>query len=292
MDTQKLKQFVKLAKTLNFNRAAQASHVSPSTLSRTIQQLEEDFGVQLFLRDNRSVVLTDQGKQVLEYANDMLQQWDTLKEDLQEASSLLKGALSIYCSVTASYSFLHDLLTDFRRQQPLIEITLHTGDPALSVERIMGGNEDIAIAAKQNPMPSNLDFKKITNSPLTLIAPNSTNTSKGSEFNAGNLREAPFILAEKGVTRERLDDWFSQQQITPNIFAQVAGHEAIVSMVSLGFGVGLVPMIVLDNSPLQHRVTQIPLANPFGDYEVGLCVLRKRLRNPIIKAFWHSISTE
>lgn len=292
MDTEKLKIFLQLAKTLSFNKASQLCHLSPSTLSRTIQQIERELGVNLFLRDNRTVALTAEGKHFVEYATDALQHWQAIQEELQEQSSLLQGALSIYCSVTASYSFLHDLLTHFRKQQPLIEITLHTGDPALSVERIIAGSEDIAIAAKQKSMPSSLSFKKIADSPLTLIRPKTPNNAVNNYLSVDELHLAPFILAEKGVTRERLDNWFRLRGITPNIFAQVAGHEAIVSMVSLGFGIGLVPKIVLDNSPLQSHVEVISSGSEFGDYEVGLCVLHKRIRSPIIGAFWHSIGAQ
>lgn len=62
------------------------------------------------------------------------------------------------------------------------------------------------------------------------------------------------ILSEKGIGRQRVDHWFSTKGIKPKIYAQVAGNEAIVSMVSLGFGVGVVPQIVLDNSPLSDKV--------------------------------------
>lgn len=89
-----------------------------------------------------------------------------------------------------------------------------------------------------------------------------------------------------------MDNWFRNQSITPNIYAQVAGHEAIVSMVSLGFGVGLIPQIVLDNSPLKSNVRTLAMHPPLKDYEVGLCVLSRRLKNPLIHAFWEQIKDE
>lgn len=292
MDTQKLKLFLMLAKNLNFNRAAKQAHVSPSTLTRIIQQLEQDTGVRLFTRSNRSVSLTHHGKKLQEFATDTLQNWENFREQLQQESALLRGSLSIFCSVTASYSFLYDILEQFRNLQPHIEITLHTGDPALSVDRITSGLEDIGIAAKQDAMPNGLMFKTMTQSRLTLIGPKSEQQSFNQNLTAPDWNKIPFIFSEKGVTRERLERWISQRQISPTIYAQVAGHEAIVSMVSLGFGVGLVPQIVLENSPLANSVLQLETDADFGEYEVGICALRNRLNNPIINAFWQTIGPD
>ena len=99
----------------------------------------------------------------------------------------------------------------------------------------------------------------------------------------------PFILSEQGVARERLDEWFRTRQLTPNIYAQVAGHEAIVSMVSLGFGVALIPEIVLHNSPLANMVEPLSHQPPLKPYEVGLCVQNSRLKSPVVQAFWEQL---
>lgn len=286
MDLAQLKFFVALAETLHFNRAAELCHVSPSTLSRSIQQLENELDARLFQRDNRSVVLTPQGAKVLEFARETLQQWQTLCDSVQSESSL-RGSLSLYCSVTASYSFLYDILADFRRQHPYIEIKLHTGDPSLAVERVIAGHEDVAIAARLDKMPPEVDFKRITYSPLLLIQPLPDQWFELAPVDSRQYwQSVPCILSEKGVARERLNAWFQRRKVSPNIYAQVAGHEAIVSMVSLGFGVGLVPEIVLENSPLVDKVKLHPLQPDLEPYEVGLCVLTRRLKSPLVRAFW------
>ena len=74
--------------------------------------------------------------------------------------------------------------------------------------------------------------------------------------------------------------------VQANIYAQVAGNEAIVSMVSLGFGVGVVPQIVLDNSPLSATVQVLKVRPGLEPYDVGLFTLEKKLSSPLINAFW------
>jgi LysR family positive regulator for ilvC len=285
MDISRLRLFCTLASSLHFGRAASSCHVSPSTLSRTIKQLEEDLGVVLFERDNRSVALTHDGHNFLKFAREVLQQWETYQESLLAQADKLTGQLSIYCSVTASYSFLYEILTEFRVKHPGIAIKLHTGDPAQSIARILAGHEDIAIAAKPNDLPSGISFKRINRSPLVFITAN-----QPEDWHDHDWENIPIIIPEEGLARERLDQWFKSQGITPTIYAEVKGNEAIVSMVSLGFGVGVVPQIVVDNSPLAERVKRFAPQPDLGPYDTGLCVMEKRLKSPIVNAFWTQLS--
>ena len=284
MDITKLRLFCALASSLHFGRAAASCHVSPSTLSRNIKQLEDNLGVVLFTRDNRSVTLTHEGEQFLGFAREVIQQWETYQESLLTQAEQLRGQLSIYCSVTASYSFLYEILTAFRVKHPGIAIKLHTGDPAQSIDRILSGQEDIAIAAKPDKLPAGISFKPINSSPLIFITANQAEDWQGQAW-----ADIPVIIPEEGLARERLDTWFKSQNIKPNIYAEVKGNEAIVSMVSLGFGVGVVPQIVVDNSPLAQRVTRFNPQPNLGPYDTGICVMEKRLKSPIVEAFWSQL---
>jgi LysR family positive regulator for ilvC len=294
MDSEKLTLFTVLAETKHFHRAAERCHVSPSKLSRVIRAMEEELNTELFIRDKRSVELSANGRLFLAHARGLLQQWDTLKDRLVTDKEGLSGAISLYCSVTASYSFLYEILKNFRSQHPRIEIKLHTGDPAAAIERVVSGQEDLAIAARTEKLPADINFKRFTQSPLVFISPiNEVPLHKHLSAHVNDLwSEIPLIISERGIARERIDDWFRQHSITPNIYAQVAGHEAIVSMVSLGFGVGLVPKIVADNSPLKDKVKLFRFQPKLEDYDVGVCVLNKRLKSPLVRAFWELIQDQ
>jgi len=289
MDTRSLSHFLMLADTLHFHRSSSACHISPSTLSRTIKQLEDELGVVLFIRDNRSVSLTPEGKRLQTYARESLLQWESLRSSLQSDSRDLQGELSIYCSVTASYSFLYDILSDFRREHPRIEIKLHTGDPAESIQRIKSGDEDIAIGAKPDHLPQDIAFRPITTSPLVFIAPaTATHFNIPTQVHAIETEwtSVPMIVSEAGLARKRSDAWFRSLGVKPLIYAQVAGNEAIVSMVSLGFGIGVVPLIVLENSPLASNVQLLEVQPALDPFEVGMFALDKKLKHPLIQAFW------
>ena len=158
--------------------------------------------------------------------------------------------------------------------------------------RVLAGEEDMAITPRPRRTPEALAFKSLTRAPLVFIAPQASAAwipATPESPSADQWREVPMILSEAGLSREFADTWFRALGVTPQIYAQVAGHEAIVSMVGLGFGIGVVPKIVLDNSPLQERVRVLPVKPELPHYDVGLCVLERRLRSPLIRALWDEV---
>src|SRR5690606_41294032 len=86
MDITKLRLFCNLANSLHFGRAAARSNVSPSTLSRNIKQLEDDLGVSLFIRHNRSVHLTHQCGRFLGFGSQCIPRWEASQGALQAAA--------------------------------------------------------------------------------------------------------------------------------------------------------------------------------------------------------------
>ncbi|MFK7993244.1 MAG: HTH-type transcriptional activator IlvY [Granulosicoccus sp.] len=284
-----LHQFMALADSLHYGRASVAANVSLSTLSRSIRQLEEELGVDLFIRDNRSVSLTPKGHIFEQYARESLLRFNMLKHQLNDAARPLKGELSLYCSVTASHSILFDLLERFRPDFPQVEIKLQTGDPEEAINRIVAGKEDITIAAHPKSLPRGVVYRPISTSPLLFIAPvKHIDPDIPSQQPRQPIRwsEVPMILSISGLARVRLDAWFKARKVSPKIYAQVAGNEAIVSMVSLGLGVGVVPEIVLDNSPLADRVRVMEVQPQLKPFDLGLFTLKKNMSNPLVKAFW------
>jgi LysR family positive regulator for ilvC len=290
MDLRDLKLFLHLAESRHFGRSARAMHVSPSTLSRQIQRLEEDLGQALFLRDNRTVTLTDAGEQLRQFAQHTLLQYQQLLHAIGQNGPSLSGELRLFCSVTAAYSHLPPILDRFRAEHPLVEIKLTTGDAADAVEKVQSAEADIAIAGRPETLPASIGFTPIGLIPLLLIAPalpcpvRTQATQPEPDWS-----EIPFILPDQGPARQRIDLWFRRRRIpNPLIYATVSGHEAIVSMVALGCGIALLPDVVLENSPepIRNRILELDNVEMVAPFELGVCVQKKRLNEPLIDAFW------
>jgi LysR family positive regulator for ilvC len=292
MNIKELQTFISLSQTLHFGRAGDAMHLSASAVSRSMMRLEEQVGMSLFERDNRRVQLTASGREFLRYAEQAVVNWQSVIQRLHRHSETLQGEIGVFCSVTASYSVLSNILEVFRQRYPSIELKLHTGDQADAIERIAEGGEDLGITAKPRQLSPRLQYQELTRSPLRLLVPNfacalTEQIAAGGEvLSPQALADLPFILPERGVARTLIEQWCRQQQIKPNVYAQVGGHEAIVSTVALGLGIGVVPELVLATSFLRERVRVIPVEPALPVMEVGVVVLQQRLTNPLVKAFW------
>ena len=285
MDLEELKLFRHLAESLHFGRTSRACHVTPSALTRTIQRIEAEVGERLFDRDNRSVRLTRAGEGLKQYAEESIERWKTLKESLA-SDTALHGDISLYCSVTAAYSILPGILSRFRKACPEVHIKLQTGDAAQGVARLRNNEVEVIIDALPDKQAHGLEFMPLTETPLVFIAPLTfpeTVIRDGPEI---DWRKTPLIVAEQGLSRERIDRWFAAKKILPNIYAQVAGNEAIIAMVSLGCGVGVVPLLVLEKSPLQEQIAVLDVSPRLAPFSLGVCTVKKNLRNPKIRAFW------
>lgn len=292
MDMRSLQLFSHLAESLHFGKTAQANHVSPSTLSRSIQRIEEELGVSLFERDNRSVLLTEAGRQLQVYAREQMEQWQVLKLSFQQAQDALEGTIKIYCSVTAAYSHLPDIVDKFRRHHPKVHIVLTTGDAADGVEQVQTQSVDCAIAAKPDHLSSSLNFYSLAEIPLSIIAPtvDCAITTQLAQANV-DWQNVPLILPEHGPARRRMDQWFRQKQLgKPKIYANVSGHEALVSMVALGCGVGIAPEVVIENSPVKDRIARLTTDGQIAPFDLGICCLKKHSQSPLMHAFLSAVN--
>ncbi len=289
MDLAALSAFLSLAQSLHFGRAAREANLSTSALSRTIRRLEEEAGEKLFSRDRRAVSLTPAGAVFRAWAREVLEGWEATRRSLAADGGALQGELRIYCSVAASYTVLADLLQDFRRDHPAVHIRLATGDPAEAVARVQAGQTDIAVAALPDSLPRGLRFRQVAVSPLVFIAP--AVACEASALVRGQpvpWARVPMVLTATGLSRRRAEAWFRARRAKPAVYAEVSGHEAVISMVRLGCGVGVVPRIVLDRFAARGEVVVLEAAPPLAPYVVGLCVRERRLASPLVRAFWES----
>ncbi|MFD1806632.1 HTH-type transcriptional activator IlvY [Pasteurella oralis] len=288
-----LKLFLHLYETRNFAKTALQNHMSPSTLSRQIQRMEEELGQALFLRDNRQVVLTDAGEQFLPFAQQSWAEWQQIKQQLRyNPTQALSGELKIFCSVTAAYSHLPNILEKFRVRYPKVEIQLTTGDPAAALQQVQTQQVDLALAGRPKNLPSSVAFHYIDDISLSLIAPRiACQATQLLQKTPIDWQQIPFILPVEGPARQRIDQWFKQQKIKhPKIYATVAGHEAIMPMVALGCGVAMLPDVVIKNSPMNSQISILHLNTPVEPFELGICVQKKCLVQPLVRAFWQALA--
>jgi len=291
MDDDALRTFLSLSRTLHFGRTSKQVHKSASAVSRAIQRLEEELGQPLFERDNRRVKLTLAGESLQRYASESLARWEELRESLKLGSESLRGTISVFASVTACQSFLPPLLSRFREAYPAVQLKLETGYAVDALARLESGAVDATVAALPARVPRHLVSRVVAVTPLIFVAPAAPcEVSRRVDKRAIVWSEVPLILPAQGLAREAVDRWFRARRIKPQVYSEVMGNEALLALVSTGCGVGVVPKLVMDRSPLSGDVRKLDVEPHVGEFRVGVCAEQRSLENPVVSAFWNAIA--
>ncbi|WP_338681531.1 HTH-type transcriptional activator IlvY [Streptomyces acidiscabies] len=284
-DHRELRLFLHLAQSLNFGRTSLDCHVSPATLTRTVQRLETDLGHRLFDRGPRGVALTSEGHRFREYAVQALELWRAYREEHPDPAHLT-GSLSVFATVTACQALLPDLLAPFRAAHPQVRLDLRTGDAAAALARLDEGDADVAVAGIPERLPEGLASRTVARTELVFVT---TRAGEARTEGAAHTRAAltgPFVLPQRGLVREAADRWFRTQGVTPEVACEPDGHEGLLTLVALGCGTGIVPRLVLEHSAVRDRLTVVPVTPRPEPLTVGLCVRRADLRRPVVAALW------
>lgn len=278
-DERELRVFLHLARTLNFGRTSLDCHLSPATLTRMVQRLETRVGHRLFDRGPTGVSMTAEGRRFREYAVSALDLWDSYRRGDPDPVELT-GRLTVFATVTACHALLPDLLTPFRRAHPQVRVDLRTGDAAAALARVDEGEADAAVAVVPARLPEPLVCRTVTSTDLVFV----TARDRRDDDLTG-----PFVLPSRGLVREAADRWFRGRGAYGTAYgtaSEADGHEALLTLVALGYGTGIVPRIVLDASALRGRLAIVPADPPPASLSIGLCVRRADLRRPLVAALW------
>ncbi len=283
--------FLRLCETENLTRTASLCGVSPSTLSRTLNKLESTLQTNLCIRDKKGVSITPYGRKFEKFARNCLNEYAALEQELHHGAESISGKLKIYCSVTASYLFIPRILNEIHLSAPHLEVKLETGDPADALDKLEDPQIDLVISALPQDIPSNIKFLDLINLPLVLLAPKQPRFqfNFSTDLKNSDLSKVHFIIPEKGQLRYEVEKWFSAMDIHPEIYAEIAGHEAIVSMAGLGFGLAIVPRLVYEISPFKNDVNVLRELQ-WSNFRVALCSKKINAQDKKIQFIYDLVS--
>lgn len=292
MNYREMECFVALSRHLNFSKTAEECHLTTSAVSRLLQRLEEETGRELVSRYTGQTVLTEEGLIFARFCRESLERYEELKAQWRDSRERLRGRIRLFCSVTAAYSLAPKIIHEFQSRNPEVEFVLVTGAVDEALDLVQNEEVDLALAVAPPKLPGAITAVTLQTTPVKLIAPvEPLFPLEYPEFPLDRDNAVPWILPEKGIGYKHLQNWFRRLGLKPKAAVRTAGNEGTLAMVSMGFGIGAVSMLVLQNSPLKDKVRIIPVP-PESEpepYRVILAGKKTRIGQPLPAAFWSSV---
>ncbi len=282
MELRQIKYFLGVAETLNFSKAAINLNIVQPALSRQIQQLEKDLGVQLFERNNRNVRLTLAGT----YLRDELIKLDKrFKDTLDYAISIQNGhvgTIRIGYPGSALYSILPEVLCLLQQKLPLVDGVLTEMAEVKVLETLINCHTDICFSREEVYDHPNICQRKLFSEPLALVVPEKHAITAENFTSIAQCREEGFVfpyMADWQVYRQLIYGIFSPEGFVPRIAYESNFGATIMRLVEKNLGISILPLSYRMGSSLKLRF--IPLKTQTTLYMVW----RSDDQSPIVRNF-------
>jgi DNA-binding transcriptional LysR family regulator len=257
-------------------------------LSQTIQSLEAALGTQLFCRTKRAVALTAAGSALLPEAQRLLLQAGVLPDLARRAASGESGRLTLAFVSTADYSVLPLFLREFRTYYPQVQIELREATTDVQLDDLAQRRIDAGLLIPPLPdrLRPELHYSPVLSEPLILAAPKGTRALRGKTSVAlSTLSDLPLIIFPRRIApafHDAILACFRTAGVTPQIGQEAIQMQTIVSLVSAGMGIALVPQSVSDlkRSGVEYK----PLSGATSFVETGLA-WRRDNSSPVLHSF-------
>lgn len=231
MELRHLRYFTALAERLNFTHAAETVHVTQSTLSHQIKQLEDEVGQRLFDRVGKRVVMTEAGEQLLPVATKALRDIDDGLRTLKGSARQLSGMVRIGATHTFNISLIPTCLATFLTDNPSVRVTVDELSAAEVEERIERNELDIGITYRPLEL-RDLWFEPLYNEEMILAVGPQHPFASRRRIRIIELHRRNLVLLPKAFsTRKMLDDCFQSASAEPVVMAETNTVAAMLSLV-------------------------------------------------------------
>lgn len=241
MELRHLRCFLAVAEELHFARAAEKLHIEQSPLSRTIKELEEELGEQLFVRTSRSTRLTRAGKLFLEHVPRIFTALQQARDSVTAAANGFRSQLRIALSDGIMPSRLPSLLALCREEEPEVEIRFFE---VLLSQQIKGLHDDLYDVgfARSDEVGDGIVAEPIWNDPLWVAVPARHPLLKHKRIPLGEVLRYPLVLCDPQACEgyaQQLERVLRRIDMEPLIAERVASFDLMMALVSAGFALGL-----------------------------------------------------
>lgn len=259
MELRSLRVFVEVVRHGGFSAAAKVVHATQSTVSKSVKQLEDEFGVQLLDRIGHRNVLTSAGEIAYKHAINMLAQRDELLTELGDVRRLKSGHIRLGFPPLDVIAYA-PLFAAFRDLYPQVEVRIFERSAKGLEDSLLAGEFDLV--ASLLPVSSQFEYQDVGPAPLMVLMRKDSQTPKVARTNIRLLESFPIILFSEGyAVNDLVLGAYKRRGIAPKIIAGTGQIDFMLQLVVAGAGIAFLPRFIAE----QHKhpgIVQMQLDEP------------------------------
>lgn len=288
MNKQECLYITKVADLGSISKAAKELFVTQSSISQSLNKLEELYSVKIFNRNPRGMSLTEAGEVIYEYALNFIDSMDRLEVEMSYFNNLQKGNLIFGISSFLGSIILPDVLSEFTEKYPNISINIIEEDSEKLEELLVNGYIKIAILHSSEFIHKrNIKFESFSEDKFIIIANKNHLNFKESSISLEDIAEENFILPGKNRgSREIINRIFLEKNFTPNIRFEISNFITIGNLVSKGLGISIIPKRYLEFLKNKEDISYFYLKDVVNDsWNIAIATLENLKPQRVEKTF-------
>ena len=282
MNFQQLRVFHSAATRGGFTRAAEHLRLSQSTVSLHVKELEDELETPLFLRVGRGVMLSPEGKVLLQYAERIFSDLKNAEMAVREMSAVRRGTIRLGTGATTLMYRLPPILLAYQKRFPQIELLVETGTTEFLIQELSAQRLDLAIVMHPASQ-AGLRVTPLYREELAVVLHRNHPAARKTALTPADLASMKFILFVKNTVMQNLiDAWFQDLGVTPRIAMEMENVEAVKALVRAGLGASVLQVCALPPRAASElvalRVTGKPLWRQLGLATMDAATLPNSIR--------------
>jgi DNA-binding transcriptional LysR family regulator len=279
-----LRSFIAVAEQLSFVRAASQLHLSQPALTGQIQKLEDDLGVQLLMRNKRTVTLTEVGRVFLAESKMTLAQAKRAADYARRVARGEVGRLRIGFVSSAALEIVPNIVIEFRKRHPEVTLDLINLRTVSQVKKLLGKTLDAGFL--RLPLSNDqLNIQVIHREEFVVILPKGHRLAKEKRIRIAQLQDEPFVVYGRRWAPGFFDSIMqmcAREDFSPNIVQETGEMYTAIALVAAGVGIGILPQSVVRAQPRNVVMKQLPKST--GSSAIALAT-RTSENSPVVHSF-------
>lgn len=234
-----------MRQNFNLTDVANVLHTSQSGVSKHIKDLEDELGVELYVRKGKRLLgLTDPGREMLKLVERMLLDAGNIKNLADQYSQQDAGQLTVAATHTQARYILPKVITAFKKQYPKVHLRLHQGSPKEIAQLLLEGEADIGLATESLGEIDDLVAFPLYSWRHAVVVPQNHPLTLVNTLTLAAIAEYPIITYHEGFTgRARVEQVFHEAGLSPDIIMSALDADVIKSYVELELGIGIIASV-------------------------------------------------